>query len=83
MVKHAAVIASEAIDVVDFLSQEAEAKDAAVPAGEEHPLMQTELCRQREDLEFLEALDDDIAEAMPDVQRRWKGKDDSIILLPI
>jgi uncharacterized protein YjaG (DUF416 family) len=86
MVRHAAVIASEAIDVVDLLSQEADDTDSAYPEGEvrvlAHPLMQSELRRQREDLEFLEALDNDIVAAMPDVLRRWKGTDDSIVAVP-
>lgn len=72
-------------DSVDMYVQEMEDMDPAAPDLEEnilgHELMQKELRRQREDLEFLEKLDDDISVSMTTVKNKWFDSEESCLAL--
>lgn len=73
-------------DSVDMYVQELEDMDPADPDLEEsvlgHELMQKELKRQREDLEFLSMLDDDISVSMRAVKKKWFDSEESCLALP-
>lgn len=73
------------IDSVDMYVQELEDMDPANPDLEEnilgHELMQNELRRQREDLEFLSILDDDASASMMAVKNRWFDREESCLAL--
>lgn len=72
-------------DSVDMYVQELEDMDPADPDLEEkilvHELMQKELRRQREDLEFLSTLDDDISVSMTTVKNKWFDSEESCLAL--
>jgi len=72
-------------DSVDMYVKEMEDMDPADPDLEEnilgHELMQKELRRQREDLEFLEKLDDDISVSMTTVKNKWFDSEESCLAL--
>ena len=70
-------------DSVDMYVQELEDMDPNDPNLEtrilNHELMQKELKRQREDLEFISALDDDISVSMPVVKEKWLAREESCL----
>ena len=70
-------------DSVDMYVQELEDMDPAAPDLEEiilgHELMQMELIRQREDLEFLSTLDDEISVSMTAVKNKWFDREESCL----
>jgi uncharacterized protein YjaG (DUF416 family) len=70
-------------DSVDMYAQELEDMDPADPDLEKnilgHELMQKELRRQREDLEFLGTLDDDISVSMIAVKNKWFNSEESCL----
>ncbi len=70
-------------DSVDMYAQELENMNPNDSDLEEkilnHPLMQQELERQCEDLEFIETLNDDISMSMNAVKTRWYGRADSCL----
>lgn len=70
-------------DSVDMYVQELADMDPNDPNLEtrilEHELMQKELVRQREDLEFISSLDDDISVSMTVVKEKWLGREDSCL----
>ncbi len=72
-------------DSVDMYVQELEDMDPADPELEEkilaHKLMQEELRRQREDLEFLNTLDDEISVSMTAVKNKWFDSEESCLAL--
>lgn len=72
-------------DSVDMYVQELEDMNSSDPELEEnilgHELMQKELRRQREDLEFLGSLDDDISVSMTAVRKKWFDTEDSCLAL--
>lgn len=72
-------------DSVDMYVQELEDMDPADPELEEkilaHKLMQEELRRQREDLEFLSTLDDEISVSMAAVKNKWFDSEESCLAL--
>ncbi len=72
-------------DSVDMYVQELEDMDPADPDLEEnilgHELMQNELRRQREDLEFLSMLDDDMSVFMMAVKNKWFDREESCLAL--
>lgn len=74
-----------ACDSVDMYVQELENISPADPDLEErilsHELMQKELKRQREDLEFLCALDDDASMSMTAVKNKWFDREVSCLAL--
>lgn len=74
-------------DSVDMYVQELEDMDPADPDLEGnilgHELMQRELRRQREDLEFLCTLDDDISVSMEAVKNKWFDSEESCLALTI
>lgn len=70
-------------DSVDMYIQELENLDPGDPSLEKkiltHELMQKELKRQREDLSFLTALDNDINLSIAAVEERWFGLEESCL----
>jgi len=70
-------------DSVDMYVQELEDMDPNDPNLEtrilNNELMQKELKRQREDLEFLSSLDDDITVSMTVVEEKWFGREESCL----
>ena len=75
--------ASLARDSIDMYVQELEQMDQNDPNIEtkilSHDLMQKELERQREDIAFIKALDDDISLSMTVVKEKWFDKEDSCL----
>ncbi len=70
-------------DSVDMYVQELEDMDPAAHDLEEkileHELMQKELKRQRENLDFLSTLDDDISVSMTAVKNKWFDSEESCL----
>lgn len=72
-------------DSVDMYVQEMEDMDPNDPNLEarilNHDLMQRELKRQREDIEYLSAIDDDISVSMKAIKEKWFGREESCLSL--
>jgi len=81
--KAALEVASLSRDSVDMYIQDIDHIDPLDPELEvrilSHDLMQKELQRQREDLEFLNELDDNILISIEKVQARWKNDQSSCL----
>lgn len=75
--------ASLARDSIDMYVQELEQMDQNDPNIEtkilSHDLMQKELKRQREDIAFINSLDDDISQSMMVVKEKWFSREDSCL----